>query len=67
MKNTIAGVSCILASVVCVVMITRLVSLAMLPTNTSDGAYVFGVCFLLIAGFVYLCLGMYCFNVEDKP
>ena len=48
-------------------MLTNLVSLAMLPNNTSDGVYVFGVGFLLIAGFVYLCLALYYFNTEDKP
>jgi len=68
MKNTIAGTSFVIASMVCVVMFTNLVSLAMFPTNNTGGSvYTFGAGFLLIAGFVYLCLGVYYFNAEDKP
>ena len=69
MKNTIAGASFVIASVVCVVMITYLVSLAMQPNMVGiiGGVYIFGVGFLLLAGFVYLCFGVYCFNAEDKP
>ena len=61
MKNTIAGTSFVIASVVCVVMLTYLVSIAMQP-NVRDGVYLFGVGFLLIAGFVYLCFAVYYFN-----
>ena len=69
MKNTIAGASFVIASVVCVVMLTNLVSVAMLSNmiNTNGGVYMFGVGFLLLAGFVYLCFAVYYFNAEDKP
>jgi len=66
MKNTIAGASFSLASVVCVSLLTYLVSVAML-TNIMNNVYVFGVVVLLVAGFVYLCLAVYYFNTEDKP
>jgi len=69
MKNTIAGASFVIASVVCVVMLTNLVSVAMLSNmiNVNSGVYLFGVGFLLLAGFVYLCFAIYFFNAEDKP
>jgi len=69
MKNTIAGAIFVIASVVCVVMIANLVSVAMLSNMVSinGGVYIFGVGFLLLAGFVYLCFAVYYFNAEDKP
>ena len=77
MKNTIAGASFSLASVVCVILLANLVRVQMFPSRTvgnvtyastgDDGVYMFGVGFLLVAGFVYLCLAVYYFNSEDKP
>jgi len=70
MKNTIAGASFVIASVVCVVLIARLVSLAMLSNINAifnNGVYLFGAGFLLIAGLVYLCFAVYFFIADDKP
>jgi len=50
-------------------MLANLVSVAMLSNMISinGGVYIFGFGFLLLAGFVYLCFGVYYFNAEGKP
>jgi hypothetical protein len=62
MKNTVAGTSFILASIVCIVIFGIL---AMNP-NFGIGASGVTAWILRIAWFVNVCLGIYYFNAEDK-
>jgi hypothetical protein len=60
MKNTVAGASFILASMVCIVM------LGITGLYAGDTLSIICAGFLLVAWFINVCLGIYYFNAEDK-
>ncbi|MDR0327015.1 MAG: hypothetical protein LBI05_01830 [Planctomycetaceae bacterium] len=65
MKNTIAGASLILASMVSLIMFASVVKVSMVPGMDPNGG-IAGCLVLLFAGFVYLRFGLYYFNTDDK-
>jgi hypothetical protein len=65
MKNTVAGASFTLASIVCIVMYAKTYLMVDSGNVYYPHAY-FATGFLLIAWFVNVCLGIYYFNAEDK-